>query len=100
MASKRMFSELVIESENFLELSPNAQALYMHLCMKADDDGFLNNLSSLQKFYGAKEEHINELENSGYIIKFDSSNCVIRHWKQSNCIPEKQYVPSMNPNKE
>ena len=62
MASKRMFSENVIETEDFLGLSAEAQALYLHLNMRADDDGFLNNLTRLISYYETDAEHIDELE--------------------------------------
>lgn len=100
MASKRMFSEIVIETEDFLGLSAEAQALYLHLNMRADDDGFLNNLTRLISYYETDPEHIDELEDKGYLIKFDNSNCVIRHWKQNNFIQKIKYRPSSNTNKE
>ena len=40
MANKRMFSSAVLESDAFLDLPPKSQNLYVHLNMRADDDGF------------------------------------------------------------
>ena len=40
MAEKRMFAKSITESDDFLSMSKDAQCLYYHLCMYADDDGF------------------------------------------------------------
>ena len=39
MAERRMFHTTVVESDAFLDLPLQAQALYFHLGMHADDDG-------------------------------------------------------------
>ena len=39
MAERRMFSKKVTDSDQFIELSASAQALYFHLNQSADDDG-------------------------------------------------------------
>ena len=41
MAEKRMFARSLIDSDAFLEMPLSAQALYFHLNMRADDDGFI-----------------------------------------------------------
>ena len=43
MAEKRMFSKQIIDSDAFLDMPLSAQALYFHLSMRADDDGFVDN---------------------------------------------------------
>ena len=43
MADRRMFAMTIMDSDAFLDLPLSSQALYVHLCMRADDDGFLNN---------------------------------------------------------
>lgn len=49
MAERRMFAKTIIDSDAFLEMPLSAQALYFHLGMRADDEGFLNNA---KKFSG------------------------------------------------
>ena len=44
MAERRMFTRKIIDSDAFTELPPSTQALYFHLCMNADDDGFNNKI--------------------------------------------------------
>ena len=43
MPERRMFSKKITESDAFLDMPLSAQALYFHLNMAADDDGFVNN---------------------------------------------------------
>ena len=46
MAERRMFAKTIIDSDAFLDMPLSAQALYFHLSMRADDDGFANILLS------------------------------------------------------
>lgn len=41
MAHRRMFSLSVVDTDRFLEMPSSTQALYFHLGMRADDDGFV-----------------------------------------------------------
>ena len=41
MANRRMFSKDVVETDKFLNMPLTSQALYFHLGMEADDDGFV-----------------------------------------------------------
>ena len=43
MAEKRMFAKIIIDSDLFLDMPLSTQALYFHLSMRADDEGFMNN---------------------------------------------------------
>lgn len=43
MANKRMFNIKIVDSDAFLDMPLSAQALYFHLNMRADDDGFIGN---------------------------------------------------------
>ena len=42
MAARRMFAFAITSSDAFLDMPLSAQALYFHLCLSADDDGFVN----------------------------------------------------------
>ena len=44
MAERRMFAKTIIDSDAFLDMPLSTQSLYFHLSMRADDDGFINNL--------------------------------------------------------
>lgn len=41
MAHRRMFSLSIVDTDRFLEMPSSTQALYFHLGMRADDDGFV-----------------------------------------------------------
>ena len=81
MANKRMFSVNVTETDAFYNLSAKAQALYFHLGMHADDDGFV---ASPMRLCGASKPVLNQLEAAGYIIRFDSGVVVVTDWKINN----------------
>lgn len=86
MANRRMFSLDVIDTDLFLDLSISAQALYFHLGMRADDDGFVSSPKRLTAMVGANQDDLKLLVAKGFVIAFDSGVIVIRNWKQNNYI--------------
>ena len=44
-----MFAKTIIDSDAFLDMPNDAQNLYFHLAMRADDDGFVNSPKKIQK---------------------------------------------------
>ena len=84
MAQKRMFDKSIVDSDDFLEMPLTTQALYFHLNMRADDDGFIDNWKTIMKIIGAKEDDLRVLFSKQYIIPFDTGVIVIRHWKINN----------------
>ena len=82
MANKRMFSIDVTETDAFLEMPLTAQALYFHLGMRGDDDGFVSNPRSIMRVAGCSESDLTMLAEAGYIISFRSVVIVISYWKQ------------------
>lgn len=95
MAEKRMFSKQITESDNFLNMTKNAQCLYYHLCMYADDDGFINNTQSIIRIVGSDIKYLEELKQNKYIHEFDSGIILIMHWKAHNYIQKDRYKPSI-----
>lgn len=91
---KRMFSLDVVDTDHFLELSVEAQCLYFHLGMRADDDGFLAVNVDFFKRIAIKELVLNELIEAGYIYQLERELIVIREWNINNHIPKRQYVPT------
>lgn len=81
MASKRSISSRVIDTDLFLSMPLSAQALYMHLLLHADDDGFVPNPKSLVRTVRASDDDYLLLMAKKYIIPFESGICVIVHWK-------------------
>lgn len=91
MAEKRMFAKTIIDSDAFLDMPMSAQCLYFHLCMRADDDGFLNNPKKIQRTIGASEDDLKILLAKNFLIPFDSGIVVIKHWRIHNYIRSDRY---------
>jgi hypothetical protein len=86
MASKRMFNSQIIGSDAFLSMPLSSQALYFHLGMNADDDGFLNNPVQIARAINASQDDMNLLLVKKFIIRFESGVMVIKHWRMNNWI--------------
>lgn len=95
MADRRMFAKTIIDSDDFLDMPMSAQALYFHLSMRADDDGFINNPKKIQRAVGASVDDLKLLIAKQYILTFDSGVIVIRHWKIHNYIQKDRYKPTI-----
>ena len=86
-----MFSKKIIDSDAFLDMPLSAQALYFHLSMRADDDGFINNPKKIQRMVGGSDDDMRILIAKKFIITFDSGVIVIKHWKMHNYIQSDRY---------
>lgn len=95
MAERRMFAKTIIDSDAFLEMPLSSQALYFHLSMRADDDGFINNPKKIQRVIGASEDDLKLLVAKSFIIPFESGIVVIKHWKIHNYIQSDRYKPTV-----
>lgn len=95
MAEKRMFARSLIDSDAFLDMPLSAQALYFHLNMRADDDGFVNNPKRITDYVGAASDDLKLLLAKRFIIVFDDSGViVIRHWRLHNTLRSDRYRPT------
>lgn len=94
MAVKRMFSSSVTETDNFLELPLKSQALYFHLGMQGDDDGFVANPRAIIRSIGCTARDLKPLETAGYVISFPSKVLVITDWKANNNLRNDRYKPT------
>ncbi len=99
MASRRMFSKSITDSDAFLDMSFETQALYFHLCMNADDDGFVNSPKRIARAIGSNADEVELLAEKGYLILFKSGVICITHWKTHNYISPDRYHPSLLPEK-
>ena len=91
MAERRMFAKTIIDSDMFLDMPLSTQALYFHLSMRADDDGFINNPKKIQRMIGASDDDLRVLIMKRFILPFDSGVVVIKHWKIHNYIRNDRY---------
>ena len=95
MAEKRMFAKTIIDSDLFLDMPVTAQLLYFHLCMRADDDGFINNPKRIMRDVRCADDDMKMLIAKDYVIPFESGVIVIKHWRLHNYIQRDRYKPSL-----
>lgn len=91
MAERRMFAKTIIDSDAFIDMPLSTQALYFHLSMRADDDGFLNNPKKIQRMVGCSDDDLKILIGKRFIIPFESGVVVIKHWRIHNYIRSDRY---------
>ena len=91
MAEKRMFTKKIVDSDAFLDMPPSTQALYFHLNMRADDDGFVNNPKRIQRMTGASDDDLKLLIAKRFLICFDNGIIVIKHWRMHNALRKDRY---------
>lgn len=107
MANRRMFSKDVVTTDAFLEMPLSARALYFHLGIEGDDDGFVSNPRTVIRLCGATNEDLTILIDNRFIIPFESGVIVIRHWHILNnlrndryhsttCVKEKERLKLIN----
>lgn len=91
MAERRMFAKTIIDSDAFLDMPLSSQALYFHLAMRADDDGFVNNPKRIQRTVGASDDDCKLLVMKRFILTFPSGVIAIKHWRIHNYIQKDRY---------
>lgn len=91
MANRRMFARTVTESDAFIDLSKDAQLLWFHLGLIADDDGFLNSVRRVMRLCDIEESALSELVKTGFLLEFDSGVFLIRDWLIDNQLRGDRY---------
>ena len=91
MAQKRMFSLSVVDTDKFLDMSSSAQALYFHLGMHGDDDGFVASPKRIARTVGCNDDDLRLLAAKGFVIPFDSGVIVITDWNINNTLKNDRY---------
>ena len=95
MAKRRMISVDVFGRGAFMDLPPEAIALYSYLTLYADDDGFHGSPRQAARMLGYGEGVLKTLADAGFIILFASGVAVLTHWRLTNCIPKDRYTPTV-----
>ena len=96
-----MISDLVMESDAFLELPLSSQALYTHLILQADNWGFLSSLNNTRRMIGATQQDIDCLVDNGFILRFPGTPTIaITHWNMMNTLKEGRGAKSEFPEKK
>ncbi len=94
MAERRMFTQKIIDSDAFLDMPLSTQALYFHLNMRADDDGFVNNARKIQRMIGATDDDLRVLIVKRFVLAFANGVIVIKHWRMHNLLRKDRYNPT------
>lgn len=74
----------------FMKLPISAQALYFHLLARADDDGYVNNPTKIQKNVGISDDDLKLLAIKKFIIPFEHGVIIIMNCKMHKCISNMQ----------
>lgn len=94
MARRRMFSLDVVDTDRFLDMPISAQALYYHMGMRADDDGFVASPKRIAAICGCGADDIKLLVAKGFVVPFDTGVIFIRDWRRNNQIRPDRYTPT------
>ena len=95
MGERRMLTRKVTDDDHFMSLSSSAQALYLHLSMSADDDGFCNQISLCMFKAHASVGDLESLLSLRYLYQFESGVIVIKHWRMANALRKDRYTPTV-----
>ena len=95
MSDRRMLAKTITSSDSFLSMPFSAQALYIHICMFADDEGFINNARMVQRMVGADDSDLATLIRNNFLISFTSGVIVIKHWFIHNQIRGDRRKPTV-----
>src|SRR3990167_2590255 len=88
VASRRFIHIGIIQSGRFLIMPVEAQVLYFHLCMNADDDGVVDAFTEMRKS-NINEGAVGSLFSNEYITLLEKPLVVyINHWKTHNKVRE------------
>lgn len=95
MGERRMLTRKVTDDDHFMSLSSSAQALYLHLSMSADDDGFCNQVALCMFKAHASVGDLEALLSLRYLYQFESGVIVIKHWRMANALRKDRYTPTV-----
>ena len=85
MADRRMIHRKVVESDDFYNLPASAQALYLHLTIAGDEDGFVNCAGSIAVRFKTGRADLKTLVDKRFLLKFGEVY-VIKHWRIGNSL--------------
>ena len=96
MASRRMFSQRIINSARFLRMPISARLLYYDLGMRADDDGVVE-AYNVVKLCGCTEDDLKVLYAKGFIQILDNEELIayITDWTEHNTIRADRKIDSI-----
>lgn len=95
MATRRMFSQRIVNSARFLKMPISSQALYFHLGIHADDDGVVEAYSVLLNV-GCSEDDLKVLVSKGYVqVLNEDLVSYITDWRENNKLRSDRKIDSI-----
>lgn len=88
-----MFSTEIVNSDPFLEMPPSTQALYFHLGLQCDDDGFVYP-KKVMRMVASNDDDLKILLAKKFLIAFQNGVVVVKHWRVNNYIRNDRYRPT------
>ena len=95
MADRRAFAKSITESDAFVSMSAEAQCLYFHINMYADDDGFVNNALSICRSLGFGKPVLDELFHKRFLLDMGDGITVVKGWFVNNIIRKDRWKPTI-----
>jgi len=92
--ARRMFSPNIVSSDAFIDMPISTQALYFHLGMNADDDGFVNP-KRVMRMIGISDDDLKILVSKRFVLPFENGVVVIKHWRMNNLVRKDWYRPTV-----
>jgi uncharacterized phage protein (TIGR02220 family) len=90
-----MFSKKITDTDQFLDMPLSTQALYFHLNMSADDDGFIDSTKRVMRMIGASDDDLKLLMAKRFLIPFENGIVVIKDWRIHNFIRKDTYSKTL-----
>ena len=90
-----MFSNAVVDTDIFLDMPLTTQALYFHLGMHTDDEGFVNAPQKIVRSLGCQPDDFKLLVAKGFVLCFDNGVIVITHFHQNNTLRKDRTTPTL-----
>lgn len=94
MANRRMISNDIILSDDFLELSNDAKLLWFYVVAGSDDDGYCNSVNALRRSNEISKQVLAELCDAGYLREIQKGVYHVEQWERFNKVQESRRVKS------
>lgn len=93
MANKRMFSNDILNNDEFIEMPLEAQMLYIRLNMAADDRGICDGPRTVMRACGASNDSMKLLITKKFVLipACKPSVVVIKHWWVNNNVRKERF---------
>ena len=95
---RRQLSIEIIRCDGFVSMPATAQALYLHLVMSCDDEGFTSQLRMCMFLAHANDKDVEILIKRRFILQITNDGeptvTVIKHWRKNNWINGKRIIKS------